>query len=138
MKKIIAFIVVFFIAGGCSLSLSNLKSDVQIDLTTLSSTMVYSEVSQMVMQPEEYIGKTVRMKGIIVHFKDDESKQEYVSCLIMDALKCCQQGIQFNLTKEISLPRDGTEITIKGTYDFKPRDYGHPAKLNNAIIEKIG
>lgn len=137
MKKWFAFILIFLLVGGCSTAFRTPKSDVQVDLTQLSSTMVYSEVSQMVMQPEDYIGKTVRMKGIIVHFKDEVTNQEYVTCLIMDALKCCQQGIQFDLKENVTLPRDGTEITIVGTYDFNPDDMGHPAKLKQAKIEKV-
>lgn len=137
MKKIIAFLFVFLLVGGCSTAFSTPKSDAQIDLTQLSSTMVYSKVSQMIMQPQDYIGKTVRMKGIIVHFKDEKTKETYVSCLIMDALKCCQQGIEFKLKENTKLPRDGTEITLKGVYEFQPDDVGHTVKLKEAVLEKV-
>ncbi|MBW9212997.1 MULTISPECIES: hypothetical protein [Terrabacteria group] len=137
MKKIIVFITVFLLVGGCSMVFTTPKSDVQVDLTQLSSTMVYSEVSQMLMQPEDYIGKSVRIKGMIVHFKDEKTQKTYVSCLIMDALKCCQQGIEFELKENTKLPRDGTEITLKGIYDFQPDDVGHAGKLKNAVLEKI-
>ena len=36
---------------------------VDVDLTKLSSTMVYSEVYNMMSSPESYMGKRVRMKG---------------------------------------------------------------------------
>lgn len=36
---------------------------VDVDLTKLSSTMVYSEVYNMMNSPKEYVGKTVRMYG---------------------------------------------------------------------------
>ena len=35
----------------------------KVDLTALSSTMVYSEVSQMMTAPEKYVGKMVKMAG---------------------------------------------------------------------------
>lgn len=36
---------------------------VDIDLTVLSGIMVYSEVNSMISFPDNYIGKTVKMKG---------------------------------------------------------------------------
>lgn len=36
---------------------------VDVDLTRLSSTMVYSEVYNMMNAPGDYIGKTIKMKG---------------------------------------------------------------------------
>ena len=36
---------------------------VDIDLTAMSGTMVYSEVLNMQQKPDEYYGKIVRMKG---------------------------------------------------------------------------
>ena len=38
--------------------------NVDLDLTVLSSTMVYSEVFKMMMAPEEYEGTTIKMDGI--------------------------------------------------------------------------
>ena len=35
-----------------------------VDLTALSSTMVYAEVFAMMSSPEDYVGKTVKMQGI--------------------------------------------------------------------------
>ena len=42
------------------------QSDTQgidVDRTTLSSTMVYSEVYNMMSEPDGYLGKTVKMDG---------------------------------------------------------------------------
>ena len=40
---------------------------VDLDLTVLSSTMVYSEVYNMMNEPEPYEGKMVKMQGQIVN-----------------------------------------------------------------------
>ena len=45
---------------------------VDVDLTKLSSTMVYSEVYNMVNTPEDYTGKTVRMTGSFNLWHDPE------------------------------------------------------------------
>ena len=42
---------------------------VDVDLTTLSSTMVYAEVFNMMMSPDDYIGKTIRMTGIFTVYQ---------------------------------------------------------------------
>ena len=40
--------------------------DGELDLTTLSSTMVFAEVSAMVRSPGDYLGRTVRMQGSLM------------------------------------------------------------------------
>ena len=46
------------------------SADAEVDLTTLSSTVVYSEVFNMVNTPDDYVGKTVKMEGA---FRDRKS-----------------------------------------------------------------
>ena len=43
---------------------------VDVDLTALSSTMVYSEVYNMMMSPNDYIGKVVKMQGTYLYVYD--------------------------------------------------------------------
>ena len=43
-----------------------------VDLTALSSTMVYSEVYNMMVTPEEYVGKTIKMSGSFATFINEE------------------------------------------------------------------
>lgn len=40
----------------------------EVDLTGMSSTMVFAEVYNMMMEPESYEGKTVRMQGELVSY----------------------------------------------------------------------
>ena len=46
---------------------------IDVDLTKLSSTMVYSEVYNMLYTPDDYIGKTVKMKGAFAYYEDPET-----------------------------------------------------------------
>ena len=66
---------------------------VDVDLTVLSSTMVYSEVYNMMMTPENYIGKVVRMNGLCSTFEsvavDGQEARVYYTCIIFDATACC-------------------------------------------------
>lgn len=100
------------------LSESDLK-DVDVDLTSMSSTMVYSEVYNMVTAPENYMGKKVLMKGNFGVYEGDG--RNYYACIIADATACCSQGIEFVLSGNYKYPQDypemGTEISVVGTFD---------------------
>ena len=85
----------------------------------MSSTMVYSEVYNMMALPDNYLGQTVRMKGQIQMYEGDG--RNYYVVLIADALACCQQGMEFVLDGDYSYPEDypepGTEVTVTGVFD---------------------
>lgn len=90
---------------------------VDVDLTLLSSTMVYAEVYAMVTETDQYIGKTVKMKGLF-------ATQEYrgnrlYACIVRDATACCAQGLEFELAGSHTYPEEypepGEEITVVGT-----------------------
>lgn len=92
---------------------------VAVDLTTLSSTMVYAEVFNMMVSPDDYIGKTIRMTGIFTVYQDPETKQVYCGVIVEDATACCAQGFDLVMPEERSYPQDypapESEITVVGT-----------------------
>lgn len=102
-------------------SVTSTKAGVDIDLTAMSSTMVYSEVYQMMVIPEEYLGKSVKMRGTFALYQDEATGQNYYACIIQDATACCAQGIEFELEGDYTYPDDyparGTEITVEGIFD---------------------
>lgn len=93
--------------------------NIDVDLTALSSTMVYSEVYNMVYTPTDYLGKTVKMRGQFAVYEGDG--RNYYACLIADATSCCSQGIEFVVQDARTYPDDypalGTEVTVVGTFD---------------------
>lgn len=111
---------------------------IDVDLTTLSSTMVYSEVYNMMVSPDDYIGKTVKMDGQFALYHDESTGKYYFACIISDATACCSQGIEFVLTDEYTYPDDypkeGGEICVIGTFDtYQEGDYTY-CTLRNAKI----
>ncbi len=104
---------------SCGAGGGNTATDV--DLTVLSSTMVYTEVYNMVTTPENYLGKTVKMAGTFSIYHDEKADKYYFACLIADATACCSQGIEFVLKGEHSYPKDypkvGSEITVIGSFN---------------------
>ncbi|MCR5788667.1 MAG: hypothetical protein K6G83_02150 [Lachnospiraceae bacterium] len=112
---------------------------IDIDLTTLSSTMVYSEVYNMMVSPDDYIGKTVKMDGQFTQYHDESTGKYYFACIISDATACCSQGIEFVLTDDYTYPDDypqeGGAICVTGTFDtYQEGDYTY-CTLRNARIE---
>lgn len=98
-----------------SLESSKAETDkVDVDLTKLSSIMLYSEVSAIALYPEEYDQKTLRIKGTVWQYRTPfEPDKDCFGIMVTDATGCCQQGIQFIL-KEEEYPSIGSEITIQG------------------------
>ena len=108
--------------------------DYDVDLTSLSSTMVYSEVYDMMTSPDDYIGKKVKMEGQFAIYRatDEEGNviddSMYFACVIADATACCSQGLEFVLDGDYSFPEDypevGEDITVAGTFDtYTEGDY---------------
>ncbi len=111
---------------------------VDVDLTVLSSTMVYSEVYNMMASPEKYIGKTVKMKGLFAYYHDEATGNYYFACIIQDATACCAQGIEFVLTEDYVYPDDypevDEEICVIGVFDtYQEGDYTY-CTLRNASL----
>ena len=97
-------------------------NSIDVDLTKLSSTMVYSEVYNMMYTPDDYIGKTVKMRGQFAYYEAPDTKSQYFACIIADATACCSQGLEFVLTGEHTYPKDypelGSEITVTGIFEL--------------------
>jgi len=100
------------------------QGEYDVDLTVLSSTMVYSEVYNMMVYPENYLGKTVKMSGYFMVYEGE--KRNYYACVIQDATACCSQGIEFILADNLIYPEDypepGTIITVSGIFDVYSED----------------
>lgn len=97
-----------------------LLEPVDLDLTQMSSTMVYSEIYNLMMSPEDYVGKTIRMRGQFNVYEDPSSNTNYYYVVIADATACCQQGLEFVWTGDHAYPEDyppdGSEITATGVF----------------------
>ena len=119
--------------------------DVDVDLTTLSSTMVFAEVSSLVYDPIPYLGQRVRMEGIfsVDHAYTMEGEvdlsQNYFYCIIEDALACCAQGLEFSLAGDYAYPEDypaeGDTIRVVGTVEFFEENGFRHLRLGDAVLE---
>ena len=93
---------------------------VDVDLTALSSTMVYAEVYNMMTNPDAYMGKTLKVRGTYYSTYLEDTKNTYYFVVISDATACCQQGIEFIWNGEHSdlqdYPEEGSEIEVTGVF----------------------
>ena len=107
----------------------------------MSPTMVYSEVYNMMMTPEDYVGKSVRMNGMYVSFYEEENDFRYFACIVKDATACCSQGIEFVLTDDYrypeDYPEDGDDIVVTGVFDTYMEGSDMYCTLKDAHLEYI-
>ncbi len=99
-----------------SKDIENISNTEIIDLTSMSATMIYSEVFSMMTEPEKYMGKTIKMTGTCNRYTDVKTGVDYYACIVSDATACCSQGIEFKLPKGEVYPQMGEEITVLGTF----------------------
>lgn len=123
-----------------SIDAANEAEGIDIDLTKLSSTMVYAEVFSMMTNAKEYVGKTIRMRGNYSYYHSKPTDTYYFACLIKDATACCAQGIEFVLNDNYSYPDDyprpGDEITVTGVFEpYLENDYTF-YHLTNAVYSE--
>ena len=115
--------------------------NVDVDLTALSSTMVYAEVFNIMTSPDEYMGKTIKMNGPYSASYFDGTGLYYHYVVIEDATACCQQGLEFIWNGDHIFPDDYPEESTKievtgvfGSYDEFGDTYYYLAVDDISII----
>lgn len=112
--------------------------EIDIDLTKLSSSMVYAQVYDMVYNGDNYIGKKVKAKGPFSYYQEPDGR-EFFAVIISDATACCSQGIEFVLDGDYSYPDDypaiGTDITVVGKFNYYKENYYTYCQLTDATME---
>lgn len=112
--------------------------DIDVDLTKMSATMIYSEVSAILYETEKYIGKKIKMHGNATFFYDDILDQYYFACVIQDATLCCAQGLEYVLIDEYSYPygypAEGEYIEVVGILDTYQEGEMVYVTLRDAIL----
>ena len=110
----------------------------EVDLTGMSSTMMFAEVVQMTRQPQMYDGATVTMRGGLMIFAIDEATGVgNYSCYVEDATRCCQRGIAFTIDEPLedtSILVEGAEVVIRGTFEIYEVDGRHFVRISNCEI----
>lgn len=103
--------------------------NVDVDLTVLTANMVYAEVYNMMMYPDSYLGKTIKVSGPYYPLYYDGTGNYYHYVMIEDALACCQNGMEFiwdegSHTYPDEYPKEDDIIEIVGELkSYKEENY---------------
>ena len=93
------------------------SSATEIDLTSMSSTMVYSYIYNMIVTPDDFIGQRFKIRGTYDEQFWDQTNLTYHYIVIADATACCAQGLEFVLTDpNAAYPQVGEEFEISGVF----------------------
>lgn len=122
------------------------QAKVDIDLTKFNSNMLYAEVYNMGLSPEDYINKTIKITGQLGYYQEFDKEGLPVSgkkipvCVINDTMACCWLAIEFAPADEASFfnncPDIGSVITITGMCNiFTDKSGFQIIQLNNAKVE---
>ncbi len=90
---------------------------VDVELTQMNATMVFAEVSNIMFDPDPYVGKIIRMTGMAVSSTDADSGVTYHAVIIQDATACCASGIEYVLAQG-DYPPDEAEATVTGEFEL--------------------
>ena len=105
---------------------SRLSNKIDLDLTKMSATMIYSTMFDMLIMPEDYVEKNIKVKGWFQTYTDPYTAELYYAVVVPDATACCQQGLEFVWLGEHHFPTDfpdlGADITVTGRYKITETD----------------
>ena len=133
--SIIALVImagIFFVAIGCYGISANTNGH-YIDLTNINSTMAYSQVCDMVNNPNDYRGKTIKARGICEISDNNITNIIHYYIVIKDATGCCSQSMEFVL-KNSNYPSKNKTITIEGVLETYKRNGKTYCKLSSAKL----
>ena len=99
---------------------------IDLDLTKMSATMIYSTIFDMLVMAEDYIEKNIKVSGWFETYTDPETGEMYYAVVVPDATACCQQGLEFVWPGEHKYPEDfpaiKQDITVTGIYKMIEND----------------
>ena len=92
---------------------------VDLDLTRLSSTMAYAALTNVVTDPNPYLGKMIKIKGQFDAFRDRDGNF-YCGVTVTDPTACCASGLDCLFKSKYEYPKDypepGSDVTVAGRF----------------------
>lgn len=113
--------------------------NVDIDVSVMNSDMVYATIYQLISEPNEYIGKLIKIKGEPYSSYYEPTDMTYHYVLIQDAAACCAQGMEFVMANGLAYPDEAEEneeeVTIIGTFTTYEEEGNLYCTLMDSIVE---
>ncbi|MFI3114612.1 MAG: hypothetical protein R3Y12_00550 [Clostridia bacterium] len=113
MKKIAMIMIIALLTNitGCTEE----QKVFDYDLTEASATIVFSQVYDMLVNPDFYEDKTFKIEGECQFFDHPITGERLYFVVVMDALGCCPQGIEVMFNDGIQAPEKFCNVIIEGT-----------------------
>ncbi|MCL1816689.1 MAG: hypothetical protein FWG43_03695 [Clostridiales bacterium] len=89
------------------------RQAIDIDFTILSDTIVYAELNHMLSDPDNYLGKTVKIQGAYYNSYSDITDQYYHYVTVLDTTACCTRMVEFVWQGEHAYPAEYPEADTK-------------------------
>jgi hypothetical protein len=109
-KKTLHFLfmvfLISFLVTGCGGDGGSEGGSVDVDLSALSSIMLFAEMTNIMNDPQNYLGQTIRIDGEYINFHSEESDRYLHFVIILDEQGCCSQGFEFRVSDEFQAPED--------------------------------
>ena len=100
------------------------KTKVDYDLSNMNYNMLSSVTFDMLIDPDKYKDKTVKMAGQF--YSEIYEEQRYYTIIVWDATQCCPAGMDFippeNMIFPESFPEEESQITVTGILRENPDD----------------
>ncbi len=107
------------------------QETIHYDISKMNETMAFSMLFQINMNPDFFLGTTIKISGRFFRGYSDFSDRYYNYAMITDAAGCCQDGLEFLLTGKENIPENypsqDEEITVIGQLELLEIDgYSYP------------
>lgn len=95
-----------------------IKKPYDIDLSGFSTTMTYAQLYNILVEPEKYVGTSIKIKGRYTMDKEEGTERVFHFLIASDEAACCELGIEFFVFDDKDIyPPDGSEIMLEGVID---------------------
>ena len=138
----IALAAAILLFAGCSFggagSISDLDSvDVDVDIMSMSDTIMIAYLNVILDSPTDYEGRTVRITGNVFNrYNSDTGEYDYY-CAVDDPMGCCSTRVLFRMADgDENYPEAGERVTIVGSVGVKAD--GASGYLNDIRYELTG
>ena len=102
---------------------------------------MYTQIYNMLKEPDKYKGKVVRMQGTFGHYYDEKTGKHYFGCVVMDATACCSTGMEFSRKGKHkypeNYPKPDEPIIVTGTFSSYKEGKELFCELADAEMEKL-
>ena len=118
-KTIISLFLCLTLILTISACTNNSNEDDILDLTSFGDVMVYGIIVDMLTDPEDYVGRTVKVNGLYEPFFSEDTERYHHFVKIVGSATCCPQFLEFKWNEGNTpddYPETGTEIEMVGIF----------------------